>query len=50
MNEIAIPQHVQWGGTKYHGFIDMGTISDGDCFPVNKEAPTFVVVSNLRFG
>lgn len=25
MDEIAIRQHVEWDGKKYHGFIDMGT-------------------------
>ena len=41
---MAIRQHVEWDGNKYHGFIDMGTEVDDDCLPVAKEALTFMVV------
>ncbi|KAG7162936.1 putative DNA transposase THAP9-like 2 [Homarus americanus] len=44
MDEMAIRQHVEWDGKKYHGFIDVGTELD-DPLPVAKEALTFMEVS-----
>ena len=46
MDEMAIRQHVEWDGNKYHGFIDMGTQLNDDCLPEAKEALTFMVVSH----
>lgn len=45
MDEIAIRQHVEWDGNKYHGYIDMGTKLDDDTLPVAKEALVFMVVA-----
>lgn len=45
MDEVAIRQHVEWDGKKYHGYIDMGTELDHDCLPVAREALTFMVVA-----
>jgi hypothetical protein len=45
MDEIAIRQHVEWDGKKYHGFIDMGTELNDDSLPVAKEALVFMVVA-----
>ena len=43
MDEIAIRQKVEWDGTRYHGYIDMGTELDDDSMSVAKEALTFLV-------
>lgn len=45
MDEVAIRQHVEWDGRKYHGFIDMGTQLDSDTLPIAKDALTFMVVA-----
>ncbi|GFR77033.1 THAP domain-containing protein 9 [Elysia marginata] len=45
MDEMAIRQHTEWDGTKYQGYIDMGTQMDNDSLPVAKEALAFMLVS-----
>ena len=45
MDEIAIRQHVEWDGKKYHGYIDLGTQLNDDSLPLAKEALTFMVVA-----
>ena len=42
-NEVAIRQHTEWDGTKFVGYIDLGTRLDEDSMPVAKEALTFMV-------
>lgn len=44
MDEVAIRQHIEWDGSKFVGYIDMGTCLDDDRMPVAKEALTFMVV------
>ncbi|GFR74839.1 THAP domain-containing protein 9 [Elysia marginata] len=43
MDEMAIRQHIEWDGTKYQGYIDMGTHMDNDSLPVAKEALAFML-------
>ena len=45
MDEIHIREHIEWDGSKYCGYIDMGTELDDDSLPIAKEALTFMVVS-----
>lgn len=45
MDEVAIRQHVEWDGEKYHGFIDMATQLDNDTLSIAKDALTFMVVA-----
>ena len=45
MDEMSIRQHVEWDGSKFQGFIDMGTELDDDQLPVAKEALTFMAVA-----
>ena len=44
IDEVAIRQQVEWDGSKFVGYIDMGTGLDDDSMPVAKEALTFMVV------
>ena len=44
MDEVAIRQQVEWDGSKFVGYTDMGTGLDDDSTPVAKEALTFMVV------
>ena len=44
MDEVAIRQHIEWDGSKFVGYIDMGICLDDDRVPVAKEALTFMVV------
>ena len=44
MDEMALRQHTEFDGNRYHGFIDMGTEIDGDNLPVAKEALCFMIV------
>lgn len=45
IDEVAIRQHVEWDGKKYHGYIDMGTQLDSDTLPIAKNALTCMVVA-----
>lgn len=43
VDEIAIKQHIEWDGKKFHGYIDFGTDLDNDQLPVAKEAWVFML-------
>ena len=45
IDEIAIRKHVEWTGTKFTGYVDMGTGVDDDSAPVATEALVFMAVS-----
>lgn len=45
MDEVAIRQQLEWDGSRYQGYIDMGTNLDSDSMPLAKEALTFMVVA-----
>ena len=44
LDEMAIKKHVQWDGTRFHGYVDVGTECDDDTNPVATEALVFMVV------
>ena len=44
-DEMAIRQEVQWDGTQYRGYIDMGTETNDDSLPMAKEAMVFMIVA-----
>lgn len=44
-DEMAIRQELQWDGTQYRGFIDMGTQTNDDSLPMAKEALVFMIVA-----
>jgi len=45
MDEMAIRQKVEYDGTEYRGYIDLGTGLNDDSLPMAKEALTFMVVA-----
>lgn len=45
MDEVAIRQVLQWDGSKYRGYIDLGTETDDDSLPMAKEALCFMIVA-----
>ena len=44
-DEMAIRKHVEWNGTKFVGYVDVGTDIDDDSVPITTEALVFMVVS-----
>ena len=44
LDEMAIKKHVQWDGTRFHGYVDLGTECDDGTNPVATEALVFMVV------
>lgn len=44
MDEISIRKHIEFDGTKYHCYIDMGTCLDDDSLPEAKDALVFMIV------
>lgn len=45
MDEMAIRQHIEWDGTKYQSYIDMGTQMDNNSLPDAKGVLAFMLVS-----
>ena len=45
IDEMAIKKHVEWTGSKFSGYVDMGTTVDDDTNPVATEALVFMVVA-----
>ncbi|KAG8173931.1 hypothetical protein JTE90_014540 [Oedothorax gibbosus] len=43
-DEMAIRQHVEFDGSKFHGYIDVGVEIDDDALPIAREAMVFMVV------
>ena len=41
---MAIRQHVEFDGKRYHGYVDLGTGIDSDDLPVAKEALCYIIV------
>lgn len=44
-DEMAIRKHIEWNGTKFVGYVDVGTNIDDDSVPVATEALVFMVVA-----
>ena len=45
MDEIAIRKQLDWDGTKFVGYVDLGVpVEDGSSLPVAKEALVFMLV------
>ena len=44
IDEMAIRQHVEFDGKRYHGYVDLGTGIDSDDLPVAKEALCYMIV------
>ena len=38
LDEMVIKKHVQWDGTRYHGYVDLGTGRDDDTNPSRTSA------------
>lgn len=45
LDEMAVRQHVEWDGKRYHGYVDIGSGADDDSLPVAKDALTFMIVA-----
>ena len=44
LDEMSIKKHIQWDGTRFHGYVDFGTECEDDTNPVATEALVFMVV------
>ncbi|KAG8174941.1 hypothetical protein JTE90_001713 [Oedothorax gibbosus] len=49
-DEMAIRQHIEFDGKKFHGYVDVGLDIEDDALPIAKEALVFMVVCiNAQF-
>ena len=44
-DEMAIRKHVEWDGSRYRGFVDIGTGLNDDTLPPATEALVFMIVA-----
>jgi len=45
MDEMAVRHHVEWDGTNYHGYVNVGDSICNECMEKAKEALVFLVVA-----
>lgn len=45
LDEMAIKQHIDWDGYKYHGYVDIGVGSKMNTTPAARDALVFMVVA-----
>lgn len=45
IDEMSIRKHVDWDGTNFHGFINLGYETNDDSMPLAKDALVFMVVA-----
>ena len=47
LDEMAIKKHVQWDGTRFHGYVDLGTERDDDDINPSRSSASLIDISRI---